>query len=848
MKAVPFPIAVAASACGWVVLSSSMSIAQDSPPPDFLDNPPPPVLERFDTDGDGKLNAEERATAEKEIAERFGGPGGPPFGGPGGPGGGGPGRGQEMELVEQFDEDNDGFLDAVERAKAREFKKEQAANDQGGERRRGPGGRRPGGGRGPGGGNIEKPSKGVSVSPDDVVHFKGIDLYDPTVVRTFFFEFEDDDWEAEMADFYRTDVLVPAKLTVDGKTLKKPVGLAFRGNSSFFTVSAGSKRSLDLRIDAVDEDQRLRGYKTLNLLSGHADPSFIREALYSTIAGNYLAAPKVNFVKVVINGESWGLYVNSQQFNNDFLQDWFDTKKGVRWKVPAGRGGGAGLVYHGDDEADYSVYQQKSDKKDEDAIKRLIHLCKVLHDAPDMEPDKIEAALAPVLDIDNALWFLAIDRVFLDGDGYLSRGSDFAMYEDREGRFHMLPHDSNEAFRREGAGGPGFNGRGRPDGGGGGGRPPRGERPPGGQSNEQGESSFAIGPLDGADDERTPLFRALMASPRLKARYLAHVRTLTNEWLDWEKVGVVAKRLHEQIADEVKADTKKLYSNEAFENSIEGAVTGGGRSAVALKTFIDERNKALSTHKDLFQPLPVLTSSAPPSDPPASAPIELSVEVQGTPAESVFLHYSTESGGEFTSVAMAGNETYTGKIPGQLSGTPVAYYFEAFTAGNSAVAMLPDAGAAAAFQFQIAVEKTGKSPIVINELVPSNKNIKKDPQGKYEDWIELHNTSDEEVVLDGYCLTDNEENLRKWPFPEGTKIEAKGYLIVWADEDGKDEGLHANFKLSKDGETIVLSDPDNAPVDIVTFKNVGTDESYARKLGSPQEWENQLPSPGKQNR
>ncbi|MEZ5325073.1 MAG: CotH kinase family protein [Verrucomicrobiales bacterium] len=848
MRTVHFPIVVAACTCGWITLLSP-AFSQGPPPPDFLDNPPPPVLERFDADGDGKLNAAERATAEAEINDRFGDAGGVPFGGPpfGGPGG----AIEEMDLVEQFDADEDGFLNKEERAQAREYKKRTIDSAKRGPGGRGPGGGRPPGGRGPGG-NIEKPSKGATVRPSDVESFKGVDFYDPSVVRTLFFEFDDEDWEAEMADFYHTDVLVPAKLTVDGKTLKEQVGVAFRGNSSFFTVGAGSKRSLDVRIDAIDNDQNLRGYNTLNLLSGHADPSFIREALFSTIAGKYIPAPKVNFVKVVINGENWGIYVNSQQFNTDFLQDWFDTKKGVRWKVPAAHGASAGLVYNGDDESAYSAYQQKSDKKDKDALKRLINLCKLLNDAPGMEPDKIEAALAPVLDIDSALWFLAIDRVFLDGDGYLSRGSDFAMLEDEYGRFHMLPHDSNESFRREGAGGPGLNGGG-PGGRPGEGRPGRGVRRERPQAPDPVDisSAFAVGPLDGSDDERTPLFRALMASPRIKARYLAHVWTLTNEWLDWAKMGPLVQKLHDQIADEVMADTKKLYSNEAFQSSIDGESTGGPgsrRSAVSLKTFVSKRNEALKNHADLIRPVPTLTNSVPPESPAADVPVKISVDVSGTAAQTVLLHYSAEPGAPFVTVPMQGSGTLSAEIPGQLAGTPVAYYIEALTEGDAAAAFFPDAGQPAALKFQIAVKKTGNSPIVINEVVPANKNIKKDPQGKYEDWIELHNTSDSDVVLDGYCLTDNEENLRKWPFPEGTTIPAQGYLIIWADEDGKDEGLHANFKLSKDGETVILSDSSNAPVDIVVFKNIGTDEAYARKLNAPTEWEVQLPSPGKANR
>ncbi len=98
-------------------------------------------------------------------------------------------------------------------------------------------------------------------------------------------------------------------------------------------VPAGYKRSLNLSIDFVDPKQRLYGYKTLNLLNCHDDPSLLSTVLYSHIARQYIPAPKANFVKVVINGESWGVYANVQQFDKVFLEENYKTAKGTRWKV-----------------------------------------------------------------------------------------------------------------------------------------------------------------------------------------------------------------------------------------------------------------------------------------------------------------------------------------------------------------------------------------------------------------------------------------------------------------------------------------------------------------------------------
>ena len=53
-----------------------------------------------------------------------------------------------------------------------------------------------------------------------------------------------------------------------------------------------------------------------------------------------------------------------------------------------------------------------------------------------------------------------------------------------------------------------------------------------------------------------------------------------------------------------------------------------------------------------------------------------------------------------------------------------------------------------------------------------------DPQGEFEDWIELFNLSGQPVQLGGFFLSDNAANLAKWQFPGEAIIPADGYLIV----------------------------------------------------------------------
>jgi len=57
--------------------------------------------------------------------------------------------------------------------------------------------------------------------------------------------------------------------------------------------------------------------------------AWLRTIFYLQAARDYIPAPKANYVRVVINGESWGVYVNAQQFNKEFVKEWFGTTEGA---------------------------------------------------------------------------------------------------------------------------------------------------------------------------------------------------------------------------------------------------------------------------------------------------------------------------------------------------------------------------------------------------------------------------------------------------------------------------------------------------------------------------------------
>jgi spore coat protein CotH len=489
--------------------------------------------------------------------------------GPFGPGGRGPGgpMGQIRQIVKQFDKDGDGRLNREERLAAREFLKKNTFGGFG----KGKGGKGKGGfGKGKG----EPGTPGPKIAVADVKAEPKASLYEPTVLRTFFLVFEHDDWEDELADFYHTDVEVPATLIVDGKKYPN-VGVRYRGASSYFTVGKGSKRSFNVTMNFVDAEQRLYGSKTLNLLNSHDDPTFLNTVLYSQVARAYIPTPKANFVKVAINGESWGVYVNAQQFNKEFTAEQFKSDKGARWKVPGNPGARGGLEYTGEDLDDYKKRFRIRSKDSEKSWKALVNLCKVLNQTP---PDKLEKALEPILDIEGALWFLALDNALVNNDGYWTRASDYAIYLDPKGKFHLVPHDMNETFSTSAGFGPG------------GGRGPGGPGGPGGGpggAGGRGASGIQLDPLVGITNARMPLRSRLLAVPALKEKYLQKVRTIAEDQLAWKKLGPEVAKYRKLIEKEVEADTRKLYSLASFKKAVADEADG------TLRTFADGRRKYL---------------------------------------------------------------------------------------------------------------------------------------------------------------------------------------------------------------------------------------------------------------
>ena len=95
----------------------------------------------------------------------------------------------------------------------------------------------------------------------------------------------------------------------------------------------------------------------------------------------------------------------------------------------------------------------------------------------------------------------------------------------------------------------------------------------------------------------------MLAVPSLKQKYLAHVKQIAEESLDWSNLGPVVGQYEKLIAKEIEADTKKLSSYAAFQQTVSGVAAPEGeqrgRPHMGLKQFADQRRAFLLNHPEI---------------------------------------------------------------------------------------------------------------------------------------------------------------------------------------------------------------------------------------------------------
>jgi len=216
------------------------------------------------------------------------------------------------------------------------------------------------------------------------------------------------------------------------------VGFRVRGNTS---RGAGKK---SFRIDFNDfiPGQKFKGLDNMNLVGNHNDPSQLRAWLSSQLLKSAgLTVSRTSFVRLYINNEYKGLYLNNEAIDDEFIKDRFlGNASGNLYKCSWG----SDLTYLGTNPQAYqATYDLKTNQTLND-YSDLIHFIDVLNNTNSSD---FPCAIQEVFDVDRYLKTLVYEILIGHWDGYAANKNNYYLYQrPSDGKFVFIEYDMDNTF------------------------------------------------------------------------------------------------------------------------------------------------------------------------------------------------------------------------------------------------------------------------------------------------------------------------------------------------------------------------------------------------------------------
>ena len=394
-------------------------------------------------------------------------------------------------------------------------------------------------------------------------------LFDTDSIRDLHITFEDANYHNVLVHsfFNNPDHRIPATITLNGVD-HDSAGVRYKGNSTFCIPTDNGVPKVPYNIDMNHwvSGQTIMDYKKLKLANAYMDATFMKELIASEIYKAYIPSPEVSPLKLHVQGNYLGLYVNTESINKQFLEKHFGEKDGVLFKcdninVFCGDSGGAApapsLRWLG---LDSTNYYDAYDLKSNHGWTQMLYLIGTLNGNP--------SALGEVLNIDRALWQMAVSTVIGNYDTYNGYYvHNYYLYQTGDSLFQMLPWDLDQSFLNALLGddintplGPGH---------------PSHWNPYSGEDQNWGR----------------PLTAFLFNDPLYRKQYTAHIRTLLQE-IDTSDVRTRVNYMQGLCFNAANSDPNKLFSMSDYYSNVEehlALIWWGGYGFGAIMQTLRER-------------------------------------------------------------------------------------------------------------------------------------------------------------------------------------------------------------------------------------------------------------------
>ena len=336
------------------------------------------------------------------------------------------------------------------------------------------------------------------------------------------------DWKS-LRDNFRGNQYYAANISVDGEVLQQ-VGIRSRGKGS----RSGEKPGLLIDTNKYVSNQEFHGLKKLVLDNVIQDASFLHEPLsYQVFEAMGIASPAISYTRLTVNDEFWGVYWLVENIDKNFLAARFGDKEGNLFKYEY-------LEDYrfaeksGDPRTYLSIFQPETheDNPDPSGLAEFIHAANTAPEAG------FAAAMAPYIDVDKFLTYIAVENAIAGQDGFLGLQGINNLYIYQftgQKKFTLIPWDQDTTF------------------------------------------VSASWPVDQRIDSNV-LARKLLADPAKKQFYLAQVKAAAALAVNSAFLMPKLEAYYGLIRNAVLADTKKPWTNEQFEQSV-----GGVRGVIAAR-------------------------------------------------------------------------------------------------------------------------------------------------------------------------------------------------------------------------------------------------------------------------
>lgn len=629
-------------------------------------------------------------------------------------------------------------------------------------------------------------------------------FYNPNTIQKIEVFFSQPNWDYQMdtAKYGSEGYLMADSILINGM-LYDSVAVKYKGNSSF--DSTKNKNPLHIRLDKF-KNQDYEGYQDIKLSNCYADPSFIREVLAYNILKNYMHCPLSNFATVYINGNYIGIYSNSEDIGKKFLGNHFYSSNGTFIKcnpsVNPGPTTKSNFRYLGIDSNLYTTFYEIKSKYGWSA---LVEFC----DSMTNNTNSYENTI----DVDRYLWMLAFNNLFVNLDSYNGVfAQNHYTFRDQTNHYNPIVWDLNMCF---------------------GGFPFAGQGPT--SMGNQTLSSMQQFPINHhSADDYWPLIKGIQSNATWKRKYIAHIKTMFNEYISNNQYQNLANQYRTLIDNSVSNDVNKFYTYSQYQNSLTTDIPNGAYTIPGISNLLSGRATYLLSQSEFTATSPTI-SNITPSNPTPNYSDVITIKATIPNANNVYLGYRFDKRLKFEKATLyddglhndgaANDQVYGTDI--QMNGAILQYYI--YAENNDAGIFAPQRAEYEFFTLKCqSVLPATSGIIVINELLAQNDEAELDEYNNKSDWLEIYNNSPYTIDLSNIYLSNNLLTPLKWKFPSDTYVIPHGYVTVWCDKDSLKQILHTNFNLNKEMGFVSMALSDGTILDSVSFYNQSADISFGR--------------------